>query len=141
MLSALAPWLIAASAGIVLFLGLIHLLYTFHGSKLHPRDPELKARLAESFLVITREATIWKIWIGFNASHSFGAILFGSIYGYLSLAHSAFLFQSAFLLLLGLVSLAAYLFLAKRYWFSAPFNGLLLATALYTSALVLAFFG
>jgi hypothetical protein len=137
----LAPYLIAASAAVILFLGLVHLLYTFRGSKLHPRDPELTARLKESFPVLTRRTTMWKAWVGFNASHSFGAILFGSIYGYLSLVHSAFLFRSAFLLLLGLLALAAYLFLAKRYWFSAPFNGILLATALYTLGLVIAFFG
>ena len=37
-MTALAPLLIAASAAIMLLLGLIHLLYTFKGTKLHPRD-------------------------------------------------------------------------------------------------------
>lgn len=136
MLSALAPWLIAASAAILLILGLIHLLYTFHGPKLRPRDPELEARLKESFPVITRETTMWKAWIGFNASHSFGAILFGAVYGYLALAHGEFLFQSAFLLLIGFLLLAGYVFLGKRYWFSVPYRGILLATALYVCALI-----
>ncbi|HEX6901677.1 MAG TPA: hypothetical protein VF789_18255 [Thermoanaerobaculia bacterium] len=134
-MNAIAPWLIAASAAILLLLGFIHLLYTFHGPKLRPRDPGLEERLKESFLVITRETTIWKTWIGFNASHSFGAILFGAVYGYLSLAHSALLFQSVFLLLLGLVLLVGYAFLGKRYWFSVPYRGILLATALYVCAL------
>ena len=40
-MSVLAHWFIAASAGVVLFLGLVHLLYTFRGSKLHPREPHL----------------------------------------------------------------------------------------------------
>jgi len=31
---------IAASAAIILMLGLVHLLYTFRGSKLHPRGAE-----------------------------------------------------------------------------------------------------
>jgi hypothetical protein len=34
-----APWLVAAGAAILLLLGLVHLLYTFRGQKLHPRDP------------------------------------------------------------------------------------------------------
>jgi hypothetical protein len=47
--------------------------------------------------VISRETTMWKAWIGFNASHSLGAILFGLVYGYLALAHPAFLFPIPFL--------------------------------------------
>ena len=42
--------------------------------------------------MITRETTMWKAWVGSNASDSYGAILFGAVYGYLSLTHSAFLF-------------------------------------------------
>ena len=79
---------------------------------------------------------MWKAWIGFNASHSYGAILFGAVYGYLALVHSAFLFQSRFLLLLGLLLLAGYVFLGKRYWFSVPFRGIVLASALYGVGLV-----
>ena len=79
---------------------------------------------------------MWKTWIGFNASHSFGAILFGAVYCYLSLVHSAFLFQSTFLLSLGLLALLGYVFLAKRYFFRTPFLGILLATFLYVLALI-----
>jgi len=134
--TALAPSLITASAMIILSLGLIHLLYTFSGYKLHPRDAALEARLREISPVISRETTMWKAWIGFNASHSFGAILFGAVYGYLAIIHSSFLFQSRFLLLLGLLLLAGYVFLGKRYWFSVPFRAILVATALYTVGLV-----
>ena len=136
MLSTLAPLLIAGSAAIVMSLGLIHLLYTVRGTKLLPRDRDLKARMEEVSPVITRETTMWKAWVGFNASHSYGAILFGAVYGYLSLAHSAFLFQSTFLLSLGLLLLGGYAYLGKRYWFRVPFRGILLATVLYVIALV-----
>ena len=137
-MSTLPPFLVAGSAAIILLLGLAHLVYTFHGPKLLPRDRELQARMQEVSPVITRETTMWKLWIGFNASHSFGAILFGAVYGYLSLLHSAFLFQSKFLLSLGLLLLFGCVFLGKRYWFSTPFRGILLATALYVLALVTA---
>jgi hypothetical protein len=112
---------------------------TFYGPARLPRDRELKARMQEVSPVITRETTMWKAWVGFNASHSYGAILFGAVYGYgyLSLAHSAFLFQSTFLLSLGLLLLGAYAVLAKRYWFSVPFRGILLETVLYVIALVI----
>lgn len=132
----LASSLIAASAAIILLLGLIHLVYTFSGTKLHPRDAALQARLKEVSPIITHETTMWKTWIGFNASHSYGAILFGLVYGYLALAHSSFLFQSTFLLLLGLLFLAGYAFLAKVYWFSVPFRCIVLSTTLYVAALI-----
>ena len=129
--------LVAASAAIILLLGLIHLLYTFRGNKLHPRDSALEARLREVSPVISRETTMWKAWIGFNASHSYGAILFGLVYGYLALLQRAFLFASTFLLLAGFALLAGYVFLGKVYWFSVPFRGILLATAFYVAALVI----
>lgn len=135
-MSLIPPLLVAASAAIVLLLGLIHLLYTFYGPKLLPRDRELQTRMQEVSPVITRQTTMWNLWIGFNASHSYGAILFGAVYGYLALTHSAFLFQSIFLLSLGLLALLGYVFLAKRYFFSIPLGGILLATFLYILALI-----
>ena len=132
----LAPSLITASAIIILALGLVHLLYTFRGNKLHPRDAGLEAAMKAVSPVITRETTLWKAWVGFNASHSFGAILFGAVYGYLAIVHSALLMQSRFLLLLGLALLAGYAFLGQRYWFSVPFRGIVVATALYVSGMV-----
>jgi hypothetical protein len=118
-------------------LGALHLWYTFRGNKLHPRDPELRARLEQAPLVLTRQTTMWKAWVGFNASHSYGALLFGAVYGYLALVHGDFLFQSRFLLSLGLLALLAYAFLGKRYWFSVPFRGILLATVFYVIALII----
>jgi len=136
--SALAPALVAASAGIIFLLGLAHLVYTFRGRKLHPRDPDLQERMTGVSPVITRQTTMWKAWIGFNASHSLGALLFAAVYGYLAIVHSAFLFQSTFLLLVGLAFLGGYVFLGKVYWFSVPFRGIVLSTLFYLAALVVA---
>jgi hypothetical protein len=128
--------LIAAAAAVILVLGLLHLLYTFRGPKLLPRDPSLQARMAEVSPVITRQTTMWKAWIGFNASHSYGAILFGLVYGYLALLHAEFLFASTFLLGVGSLLLVGYVFLGRRYFFSVPYRGILLATLLYASGLI-----
>jgi hypothetical protein len=135
--SALPSVLVAVSATIIFTLGALHLWYTFRSNKLHPRDPELRVRLEQAPLVLTRQTTMWKAWVGFNASHSFGALLFGAVYGYLALVHSVFLLQSSFLLALGLLALVAYAYLAMRYWFKVPFRGILVATAFYVSALVI----
>ena len=128
--------LIAAGALIVLTLGVLHLILTFRGPKLTPRDPELIARMKEVSPVITRETTMWKTWIGFNASHSCSAILFGLLYGYFALLQPAWLFQSAFLATVGAVFLAFYLFLGKTYWFSTPLRGLIIASVLYAAGFV-----
>ena len=80
---------IAASSAVPLLLGFLHLLYTFRGPKLHPRDPDITAKMMTVSLVISRETTMWRAWVGFNATHSLGLILFGSLYGYLAMRHSA----------------------------------------------------
>lgn len=132
-----SSWLIAASAAIILLLGLLHLVFTFHGNKLSPRDDRLLERMQAVSPRISRETSMWQAWIGFNASHSYGALLFGSVYGYLALLHGGMLGQSLFLLLLGQLLLLGYLWLAWRYWFSVPRKAILLGTLLYALALVL----
>ena len=122
---------IAASAAIILVLGLVHLLYTFRGPKLQPRDPELTARMMDVSPGITRETTMWRVWVGLNATHSFGLILFGAVYGYLAICHSAFLFRSWFLLALGFALLLGYAAVARLYFFARPFHGVVLAAVLY----------
>jgi hypothetical protein len=127
------------SSGVILLLGLAHLLYTFFGTKLMPRDAALQASMKLVSPIITKETNMWKSWVGFNASHSLGAILFGLIYGYLSIWHSVFLFASHFLLLVGFSLLASLVVLAKLYWFSIPFRGISIAFACYSAALVIYF--
>ena len=132
----IAAYLMAGSAAVPLALGLLHLLYTFRGPKFHPRDRELLQRMSEVSPVISRETTMWKAWVGFNASHSYGAILFGLVYGQLALVQPQVLFGSPFLLAVGLLFLCGFAFLGKRYWFSVPFRGILISLALYVGALV-----
>ena len=73
----------------------------------------------------------WIAWIGFNASNSLGLILFGALFGYLALAQPAMLFGSWFLGATGLVALAAWLAMARAYWFARPLQAMALATMLY----------
>ena len=132
----IAQGLIAASAAIVFGLGALHLLLTFRGPKLLPREPGLRAQMEHSTLVLTRETSVWKAWIGFNASHSLGAMLFGAVYGHLALAHPAVLLHSPVLLAIGATLLLAYAWLARRYWFSVPSRGIVLALLLYAAGVI-----
>ncbi|MEO8162030.1 MAG: hypothetical protein ABI588_11485 [Arenimonas sp.] len=130
-----------ASAGIMGLLGSVHLLYTFRGNKLFPRDTHLERQMAQVSPVLTRHTTMWLAWIGFNASHSMGAMFFGLMYGYLALAQPALLFGSPFLVALGFAMLAGYTLLAKEYWFRIPLTGTAMALALYCAAVFRAWMG
>jgi hypothetical protein len=132
----IARSLMTASAGIVLVLGTIHLVYTFWGPKLTPRDPALQAAMSQVSPVLTRETTIWKMWVSFNATHSMGAILFGLIYGYLAIVHGELLFQSPFLLVVGLAMVGGFAILGRIYWFSVPFRGACVSLACYLASIV-----
>src|SRR5262249_174887 len=105
--------LMVVSAGIVLLLGLIHLAYTLWGAQLTPRDSALQDAMGQVSLVLTRETTVWKAWLGFNVSHSMGAILFGLVYGYLAFAQAELFFKSMFLLAVGLAMLGGLVVLSK----------------------------
>lgn len=131
-----ATILMSLSAVVLLTLGVLHLVYTFSGPLLTPRDPALQARMSEVHPVITRQTTMWRAWIGFNASHSMGAILFGLVYGFLAIAHADILFGSWFLLAVGLVMLGGFVVLGKVYWFRVPFTGIVVALAFYVASIV-----
>jgi hypothetical protein len=128
--------LLTLSALVMLTLGVLHLVYTFSGPLLTPRDPALRARMEEVHPVITRQTTMWRAWVGFNASHSMGAILFGLVYGYLANVRIEVLINSPFLLGVGLAMLAGFLVLAKLYWFKIPFIGVLISLVLYVAGIV-----
>ena len=123
--------LVFASAAIIFALGFGHLVLTFRGPKLAPSDSSLTEKLKTISPVISSQTTMWKAWLGFNASHSLGAMLFGSVYGYLALSQSEILFGSVFLGVLGVLVLSSYAILGKKYWFSTPFWGITLALLLY----------
>lgn len=133
-----AKLLVLLSAGIAFLLGGIHLYYTFTGTSLLPRDAALHSAMSQAHLGITKETTVWRAWVGFNASHSMALILFGMVYGYLALYQPRLLFGSAYLLVVGLAMLAGLAVLAKLYWFSIPLAGMLVALAAYLAGIAMA---
>jgi hypothetical protein len=125
------------SAGIILTLGVLHLVSTFWGPSLAPRDPALQVSMSRISPVLTKQTTMWRCWMGFNASHSMGLILFGLIYGYLALAHDQLLFRSPFLLLVGLVMLACLIVVCRLYFFRAPLIGVSVSFVFYVVSIAL----
>jgi hypothetical protein len=123
------------SAGVSFTLGVFHLIYTFWGPNLTPRDPALQIAMSQISPVITKETTIWRCWVGVNASHSMGLILFGLVFGFLALAHGELLFRSPFLLVVGLAVLGGLVVLCKFYFFSAPLTGISISLACYVASI------
>ena len=132
-----AKVLMVLSASIAFTLGVVHLIYTFWGSSLTPRDPALQISMSQIAPVLTNETTMWRCWVGFNASHSMGLILFGLVFGYLALAHGKLLFQSPFLLVVGLAMLGGFVVLCKVYFFSGPLRGMSISLACYVASIAL----
>ena len=125
------------SSGIIFTLGVVHIVYTFWGPKLTPRDPALQISMSQISPVISKETTMWRAWMGFNATHSMGAILFGLVFGYLALAHGQLLFQSLFLLAVGLAMLGGLVVVSRVYFFSVPLTGICISLACYVASIAL----
>ena len=122
---------------ILLVLGTLHLVYTFFTDKFSSRNTNVVEEMKRSFPRLTNKTTLWKAWIGFNASHSAGAIFIGLINIILAIQYFEILKQSYLLLLLNILTLAFYLFLAKRYWFKIPFTGILITLLCFIAAVVI----
>jgi hypothetical protein len=129
--------LMVLSASIVFMLGVAHLSYTFRGSALTPSDPALQRSMSQVSPVITDETTMWRCWVGFNASHSMGLMLFGLVFGYLAVAQSRLLFRSPFLLIVGLAMLGGYAVLCKLYFFSSPLRSIAISLGCYLASIAL----
>jgi hypothetical protein len=102
-----------------------------------PRDPALQISMSQIAPVLTKETTMWRCWVGFNASHSMGLILFGLVFGFLALAHGKLLFRSPFLLVVGLAMLGGVAVLCKVYFFSAPLRSISISLACYIASIAL----
>lgn len=136
----IAQALIVAGALLFGLLGTLHLVYTLFTDKFAPRDAATEAAMKLTSPVLTSRTSVWNAWIGFNASHSLGALLFAAIYLVLAIGHMPMLRESPALLWLGVAAAAAYLAIAMRYWFRTPRLGIALATACFLAAALLASF-
>ena len=132
-------WL--TGAAIFLILGTIHLLYTFFTNKFDARNRDVTRSMKDTSPVLTRDTTMWKAWIGFNASHSAGAIFFGLINSILVLQYFSVIQHSLLLHLLNIITAMFYLWLGKKYWFKIPFTGILVSTICFIAATIINFFG
>jgi hypothetical protein len=119
---------------IFLLLGAVHLVYIFFVPKLMPRQATTKRCMEQDELVLTRETTVWRAWVGFNASHSLGALFIGANTLILAVKHLALYTHSPGLQWLTIATSACFVWLAKQYWFRTPLVCLAIATGCFLAA-------
>jgi len=118
-------------------LGLIHLIYTFLSNKFDPYNIDVKLAMEGTSPVLSKETSIWRAWVGFNASHSYGAILIALFFVPLSVFHNEMIQNSLWFSILPAAIGICYLVLATKYWFKIPVIGISLATLCFFGAAVL----
>ncbi|MEM6302574.1 MAG: hypothetical protein AAF991_02910 [Pseudomonadota bacterium] len=133
----MAQALYIAAASIFGLLGFLHLVYTLFSDKFHAYDPAVNEAMESSSLILSRDINMWRAWIGFNASHSVGAIMIAAIYVPLALNHLDLLKTSVWFSVFPAVLGVCYVVLARLYWFRFPFLGISVATVLFIWAAVL----
>ncbi|MCU7798723.1 MAG: hypothetical protein KZQ70_00925 [gamma proteobacterium symbiont of Lucinoma myriamae] len=129
--------LIIIGASIFGVLGFIHLIYTFYTNKFDARKSSVTDAMKTTSPVLTKETTMWDAWVGFNASHSLGAILVAAFFIPLVILDMKLIIEFKWFSILPVIIGFSYLLLAKKYWFKIPFLGILISTICFTVAAVL----
>ena len=113
-------------------LGLLHALYTYadisRPRRLVPDNPAVIDAMSASSVRLARGGTtMWRAWVGFNFSHSLGAIMFGFGCIVVGLSLGSLALPKAALLVPVAIG-AVYFWLAVRYWFRVPAIGIAAGT-------------
>ena len=111
--------------------------YTFFSNKFLARDSNTVEKMKMTSPILTRNTTMWKAWIGFNASHSLGVIFFGLINIIIAIQHFEIYISAPILSVLNIITLLFYLFLSKKYWFRPPFIGVIVSLLCFSISFIL----
>jgi hypothetical protein len=121
-----------------LFLGIAHALVTpvtlAKPKGLSPRDPRVAEAMAGTSVLLTRCTDMWRAWIGFNFSHSLGAVVFGVLVLLIGRSDASFTADGPIFIPLAVLVSAVYVILAAKYWFRTPIIGCALSFVLFLCA-------
>jgi hypothetical protein len=104
---------------------------------LSPRDPVLREAMTKDSVLLTRRTTLWLAWVGFNLSHSLGAVLFGAVVLLVGRSQASFQTQAGVFLPFAIMVSGLYLLLGLRYWFRTPIVGIALSGVCFVASWVL----
>lgn len=126
-------------------LGFAHGVYTWiersRPFRLTPHKAEVREAMMGSTLKIHPATNVWRAWLGFNFSHSVGAVTFGLIYLILAVSEFDTLTANPLLLWLPVSVSGAFVLMAWRYWFIIPLVGTALGFACFAAGVGLAVAG
>ena len=90
--------------------------------------------MTRATLLLTRRISLWQAWVGFNFSHSLGAVLFGAAVVVVGRSEASFQSQAHVFLPFAVVVASTYLAIGIRYWFVKPITGIAISTACFVMA-------
>ncbi len=138
-------YLFLAGSAPFLLLGIAHALATplrpDEPRDLSPAEPSLAAAMSATGLRLTRRTDMWRAWVGFNLSHSLGAILFAVLTLSSDGASSASGWRRRCSVRSPCSCPASYLALAVKYWFRTPILGCAASFVLFVSSWALQLHG
>ena len=108
---------------------------------LSPSDKGLAEQMARATLRLTRRTDLWRAWVGFNLSHSLGAVAFGLLVVIAGRTRASFATEGPVFAPIALAISSTYLVLAVRYWFRTPIVGCALSATLFLASSVLLLLG
>lgn len=104
---------------------------------LSARDPAVERAMAATAPRLTDRTDLWRAWVGFNYSHSLGAVLFGLFVVLIGRSAASYEGNAALAAPLALFVSLAYLWLGVKYWFRTPIAGILFSTLCFAGAWIL----
>jgi hypothetical protein len=121
-----------------LFLGITHAIATprtLEESKgLSPRDQAFRHSMTQQTVLLTRRTNLWLTWVGFNLSHSLGAVLFGVVVLLVGRSAASFAANWPAFVPLAIVVSGAYLAIGLCYWFRTPIVGITMSSVCFASS-------
>lgn len=106
---------------------------------LSPRDEGVARAMATTTPRLTARTDLWRAWVGFNYSHSLGAVLFGAFVLLIGRSAESFALEATFAVPLALAISLVYLVLALKYWFRTPAIGVGLSVGCFVLSWLLLF--
>ena len=127
-----AQWLIAAGGFLFLTLGVLHLRLTVRDMKepqhFAPAKRELLEELKATRINLRKDVKdFWTSYLGFHFSHSASLIFYGASVAYFALVRPD-IFADIYVRLTVVIFGAAYVLMARAFWFFIPFAAALLGT-------------
>jgi hypothetical protein len=121
-----------------LLLGALHAWHTptrtTERKGLSPRDQGVAEAMSRTTPRLTERTDLWRAWVGFNYSHSLGAVLFGLFVVLVGRSTASYAANASLGVPLALGVSLVYLAIGLKYWFRTPIIGIGISTGAFIIA-------